>query len=80
MTDARGEIAVDFIGKLENFAEDWKHISDTLGLSTVELVNQKLNASKHKPYQEYYTKELQELVYNYYKEDFDLLGYSQELL
>ena len=39
----------------------------------------KKNKSKHKDYKEYYDKETQDLVYNFYKKDFDLLGYDYEL-
>ena len=37
------------------------------------------NTTKHKPYQEYYTQELANIVYDRYKVDFDTLNYSKEI-
>ena len=31
------------------------------------------------PYQEFYTSETKNIIYNFYKEDFDNFGYSTEL-
>ena len=33
----------------------------------------------HKHYSEYYTDELKELTYNFYRRDFEIFNYSKEL-
>lgn len=76
LTDQNGEIYLDYLGRFETIEESFKIITKELGIET-ELPN--INATKHKPYQEYYTPETTEIVYNYYKEDFQTLGYSQDL-
>lgn len=75
-----GHIAIDFIGKTESFEADLQIISKKLNLPTLEHKDVRLNSSSHRPYQSYYTPELQELVYNFYKEDFETFDYHPELL
>ena len=53
-----------------------EHVSKESGVS---LEVHHLNKRQHRPYQEFYTKELQDIVYELYKEDFERFGYSYEL-
>lgn len=72
------KIAVDFIGKLENLAEDFKHITSKIG---TEATLKHVNKSRHKKdndYRSYYSDESAEIVANLYKKDIELLDYRFE--
>jgi hypothetical protein len=80
-----GSLLVDYIGKFENLAEDWKTLAEKYGFDTALAHNNstKAKAGTHRDYRAYYTKELTQLVYQRYKADVELLGYRdvyQELL
>ncbi len=64
-----------FIGKIENFENDWNILCKILGIKNEGLGME--NKTKHKPWQEYYTPELKEKVYQRYKEDFINFGYKK---
>ena len=36
------------------------------------------NKTKHKPYQEYYTQEIGDIVYDRFRSDFETFGYEKE--
>ena len=67
------KIEVDFIGRFENYQEDWKKITKLLGVQK-ELV--KLNSSSHLPYQEYYNDTLKDFVAKTYQEDIKRFDYE----
>ncbi len=79
LKDANGEISMDFIGKVESFDSDCKSIFERFDLSTLNIVNVRINASTHKDYQQLYNSELESLVYNFYKEDFETFGYNKKV-
>ncbi|MCH2131817.1 MAG: sulfotransferase family protein [Pirellulaceae bacterium] len=64
---------VDFIGRFENYAQDWKKVCKVLGIEK-ELV--KLNSSSYLPFKEYYNDRLKDFVAKQYKEDIDFFGYD----
>jgi len=72
----RGEIMVDFIGYFENIEEDFNKVAQKLG---VDVALPHKNKSSRHPYQGYYTEETREIAYQYYKKDFELLGYPEAL-
>ena len=65
---------MDYIGRMENLNEDFKHICQHLDLDVEDLPH--LNKSVSKKYQEFYTPETRDLVYNAYKPDIDFFGYE----
>lgn len=67
---------VNWMGKIENPGEIESLFSLRFGR---KIILNKTNTSKHKDYRLYFNDELQELVYNYYKIDFDILGYQKDL-
>lgn len=71
-----GELIVDYIGRFENIDHDFSEIVKKLGVKA-ELPHS--NKSDRNSYEKYFDKELQEIAYNFYKEDFEMLGYSKEL-
>ncbi len=68
-----GELLVDFLGRHENLSADFQTICSRIGISTSLP---KLNVSKTKPYQEFYSDETKELVRLAYDADIKLFGYD----
>lgn len=68
---------VDAVCRFETLESDFERISARLG--TVGAALHHHNRSTHKPYQEYYTRELQDIVFEQFKVDFDYFGYGYEL-
>lgn len=65
---------IDYVGKLETMDEAVGHICEKLGVSNVEVP--KKNESVRKDYNGYYTKQMKDVVYDFYQKDFEVLGYS----
>ena len=74
LMNLEGEIEMDYIGRFENLEEGFLLLKEKLGRNSAEL--KKYNSSKHKPYWEYYTKEMVEAVRNIYAKDIDTFNYS----
>jgi hypothetical protein len=62
-------IQVDFIGRFERYEEDWNRLN--LGISLPHV-----NKSKHKSYEDLYSRELINIVAKKYEEDIDFFGYQ----
>jgi len=69
--------AVDAACRYEQLETDFEQIRTRLGKSGVALPHR--NPSTHKPYQAYYTRELQDLVFERFEGDFRYFGYRYEL-
>jgi hypothetical protein len=67
---------VDKVFKFENFDNIKEFIDKKYNIKTHAGIK-KRNASNHKPWQEYYSKELCDLVYNYFIADFKFLDYKK---
>jgi len=74
-------IALDFIGRLENFDDDIDHVLDHAhaGDRFREMVSSQLNRSHHLRWQHYYTDALAARVYSAYERDFDRFGYARAI-
>ncbi len=68
---------MDFVGKLENFQEDWTFISTLFNLKDSDNLKVKNKTTKNIKLADYYTPELKEMVYEKYKEDFERFGYKK---
>jgi hypothetical protein len=73
IVDENGNTPFDFIGRIENFKNDFESIKAQLGL-TGDLSH--INKSSHKPYSYYYKNETKKIVRELYKKDIELLNYS----
>jgi|GEM_PF-3349719 len=73
-----GEIAVDFVMKLENIKDDWGIVLDAMKLpkkSRVEIGHDK-KGSNIPDWKLYYNDELTEIVANRFRKDFEYFGYN----
>jgi len=66
---------VDFVGRLENFTEDFSVVSTRLGV-THSKEPPHLNRTKPASYLDYYTAELRDLVGRYYADDIERFDFS----
>ena len=73
-------IDYDFIGRFENFADDFRAVLRRLGApeETVALVSEKRNVSAHVPTDEMYSRDLAAMTYNMYRDDFDAFEYAKD--
>jgi hypothetical protein len=73
--DQDGKRLVSFIGRYENLEQDFRAICERIG---VKVQLPRLNVSKSKPYQSYYTPETIGLVRRTFAPDIELFGYEFE--
>jgi len=73
LSDADENLLVDYIGKFETLAKDFDVICRKIG---IQASLPHLHKSKKIPYQNFYTSETRDIVYNLCKEDIELFGYS----
>ena len=74
ISNENGEVAIDFIGRFENLAEDMEKLGEKLGLSHVTLPH--VNRSKHRAYQSYYTEETKQVITKRFKRDLEYFKYQ----
>lgn len=68
------KILVDFVGRFENFQQDFEHVCKKNDLK-IERAPYK-NKSERKHYKEYYDEETMQVVYDMYQNDIDFFNYK----
>lgn len=74
LADENGKLMdIDFIGKAERLAMDFKTVCDRIGIPQLKLPH--VNKSNRKPYWAFYDEEAREIVATRFKNDIDAFGY-----
>lgn len=73
ITDARGNLLVDFVGAYEDLAGDFSEVARVIGIQT-ELPH--INSSVHKDYRTYYNERTRAIVEEHFQPDIERFGYS----
>ena len=76
-TDNKGKVLVEWIAKYEYLPDAYYQISESIGLSYVELVYK--NTSQHNHFSQYYNQVLRYLIRDIYRQDFELFNYSTDM-
>ena len=74
INDEKGNIIIDYIGKVEMISWDLLRICNRLGLPEMRLTIH--NASKHDTYVKYYNPLTRELISDWYKKDIEKFNYT----
>lgn len=69
----------DFVGKYENLREDFRTLCKKIGYEDRKLICTNRSFKRNREFRFYYNRELKELVYETFKEDFETFGYDPEL-
>lgn len=74
VTDTGGQVAIDFVGRYENLADDFSTVARTLGLPD-HLALPHLQAASKKSYASYYSEHTWNLVSERYAQDISVFNY-----
>jgi hypothetical protein len=74
LTDRKGQLLTDFIGRFEQLGEDFRALMQRIGAPECTLPH--VRATLGRDYRDYYTPELREMVRARYERDIDLFGYD----
>lgn len=67
LSDEKGNLRADFVGKVENIKEDWEKLCEKLGIN---LILEKHNTTEKVEIETKYTPRMKEYVLSKYKKDF----------
>ena len=76
LTNENGELEIDFIGRNETMQASYDQICARIGIASTNLG--RVNASRHRPWQEYYDRDLVGWVSELYQRDLELFDYGFE--
>lgn len=78
LSDEKGMLAMDFVGKFENLENDFKFVCEKTGLSYEGLI--KINDYAHPAYESYYDEDLLIKTEKIVKKDMEKFGYQRPIL
>ncbi len=76
LSDQNGKLAVDYVGRFENFVPDLTTALEKIGVSAGAIPHK--NPSKHKHYSAYYSPQMRDLVAEKYARDLAAFDYRFE--
>jgi hypothetical protein len=74
ISDEKGNIIVDFVGRLENLQGDFDFICKAIDRDRYVLP--RINTSKHRDYRSYYDEETRGIVASFFEKDIRNFGYE----
>jgi hypothetical protein len=75
----KGKYCMDFIGKFENFNQDFQVVADKLNINWKNSVHINSNSNKPDvPYWNHYNKESIDIIFNKYQDDLKAFNYDYE--
>lgn len=74
ITDEKGNVIVDYIGKIENIQNDFDFICNKIGVPSKTL--KKVNTTNHNYYCTYYNRETVNIVKKKFRDDIVHFGYA----
>jgi hypothetical protein len=75
--DEEGHIMADFVGRFETLGKDFSYVAEKIGAPELQLPHLLRSSNRSgRSYAEFYDDRLAELVYQRYKKDVELFGYS----
>jgi hypothetical protein len=74
--NAKGQVAMDFIGKFETLEQDFAAICDAIGVKDKTLPRLVISTEEHN--EQHFDADTIDLIYNRYKEEIKLFGYEFE--
>lgn len=66
----------DFIGRVDNFDEDFSFVCSQIGIEKIELP--RIHQTAHEHYSHYYTPKTRKIIAKLYKEDIEAFGFTFE--
>ena len=76
LTDDKGNIICDYIGRLENLETDFKHICKEIPMPYFDVPHRNRSRGRDINYRKYYNDETRYLVARRYRKDIELFGYD----
>ncbi len=74
ITDSKGQIPLDFIGRFKNLQSDFSKVCHQLGIENDELPKLLVSGNQH--YSNFYDSKSKDLVYKYYKAEIDYFKFE----
>ena len=75
ITDEKGNILIDFVGKFENLNKSWESIYKDLSIEGYNALPHE-NLSAHRCYEDYYSNKTRRIVRRIYKKDIKMFNYT----
>lgn len=76
LTHEKDKPIFDFIGRFENYDEDWQKVCKRIGISNVTRRDNVGSYDHSIPFGDYYTGDLAQMVYDKFKKEIDHFGFD----
>ncbi len=76
LRNGRGRIGLDFLGRFENLAQDFKRVGQLLGCPAMLGSHNRTRSRQSSAYRDYYTPRSAEAVAAAYRDDIETFGYE----
>ena len=77
LCDDEGRLQVDFLGRLENFDEDFERVAERIGMPGANPKKRDKSYKARGSYRDFYDQTTWDAIADRYREDIELLGYGE---